>query len=209
MNMKKWHMIVIAVLLVGIVAAGPFYGSILNQQETSPDALGVGSVSAASTGNTIQAFLRIDNIDGDSTSAQHSRQIELIDFNWTEAMPLNWNSRSGTATQWGSFDFTTLFSSASPKLFLACAQQKNIRLVTLYVMKTLDNGQTRDFITWNFENVVVGSYSTSLRSSDGKVVDEFSIYFGKAQVRYCPINADGSLGSPVETGYDNQFNKAT
>jgi hypothetical protein len=99
--MKKWQLIVLAVLLVGVVAAGPFYGSILNQQHTQPNALGVGSVSAASTVNTIQAFLKIDTIDGDSASAQHSHQIELIDFKWTEAMPLNWNSRSGTATQWG------------------------------------------------------------------------------------------------------------
>ena len=205
--MKKWHMVVTAVLLVGLVAAGPFYGSILNQQQTQPDTLDVGSASAASTGNTIQAFLKIDTIDGDSTSTQHSRQIELIDFNWTEAMPLNWNSRSGTATQWGAFSFTTLYGSASPKLFVACAQQKNIATATLYIQKTLSNGQTRDFITWTFQNVVVGSYSTSLRSSDGSVVDEFSIYFGKAQVKYCPINADGSFGSPIETCYDMQANK--
>lgn len=202
--MKKWQVIVIVVLLVGLVAAGPFYGSIINPQHTSD----AGSVFAASTGNTIQAYLRIDGIEGDSTNAQHNHQIELIDFNWTEAMPLNWNSRSGTATQWGAFGFSSLSSSASPKLFFACAQQKNIRLVTLTVTKTLDNGVTRDFITWTFENAVVGSYSTSLRSSDGSVVDEFSIYFGKATVKYTPINADGSLGSPVEASYDNQNNKS-
>jgi type VI secretion system secreted protein Hcp len=206
--MKKWQIIALTILLVGVVAAGPFYGSIINQHQTQPDALSVGSASAASTGNTIQAYLRIDTIDGDSTSPQHSRQIELIDFNWTEAMPLTSStSRSGTQTQWGAFSFTTLCSSASPKLFLACAQQKNIAVATLYVQKTLANGQTRDFITWTFQNVVIGSYSTSLRSSDGQVVDEFSIYFGKASIKYCPINADGSLGSPVETAYDNQSGK--
>jgi type VI protein secretion system component Hcp len=208
LNMKKWQLIVIAVFLVGLAVAGPFYGSILNQQQNQPDALGVGSASAASTGNTIQAYLKIDTIDGDSTSSQHSRQIELIDFNWTEAMPLNWNSRSGTATQWGEFGFTALYGSASPKLFLACAQQCNIRTAVLYVQKTLGNGQTKDFITWSFQNVVVGSYSTSLRSSDGQVVDEFSIYFGKATVKYCPINADGSLGAPVEASYDMQSGKS-
>jgi type VI protein secretion system component Hcp len=203
--MKKWQLTIIAVFLVGVAVAGPFYGSILNQQHTSEDALSVGSASAASTGNTIQVYLKIDDIDGDSISAQHSRTIELIDFNWTEAMPLTSStSRTGTTTQWGEFSFTTLCGSASPKLFLACSQQKNIGSAALYVQKALGNGQTKDVITWSFQNVVVGSYSTSLRSSDGQVVDEFSIYFGKAQVKYCPVNADGSLGSPIETSYDMQ-----
>jgi type VI secretion system secreted protein Hcp len=207
--MKKWLIIVLAVLLVGIVAAGPFYGSILNQQQTQPDTLGVGSASADSTGNTIQAFLKIDTIDGDSTSTQHSHTIELADFNWTEAMPLNTATRSSSLTQWGDFEFTAQCSNASPKLFLACAKQTAISTAVLYVQRTSSNGQTKDFLIWTLQNVVVGSYSTSLRSSDGSVIDNFSLYFGRATVRYNPINADGSYGSPVEAGFDNQFNKAT
>lgn len=54
---------------------------------------------------------------------------------------------------------------------------------------------------------MVGSYSTSIRSSDGSVVDVFSLYFGKAVVEYMRINADGSYGSPVEVHYDIQAGK--
>jgi type VI secretion system secreted protein Hcp len=203
--MKKWQLIVIAVFLVGLAVAAPFYGSMLNQQ-TSQNGLGVGSASATSTGNTIQAYLKIDTIDGDSTSAQHSRTIELVDFNWTEAMPLNTATRSSSLTQCGDFRFTAQCSSASPKLFLACAKQTPISTAVLYVQRS-SNGQTKDLLVWSLQNVVVGSYSNSLCSSDGLVIDTFSLYFGKAMEKYYPINPDGSYGSPVETSYDFQSGK--
>jgi type VI secretion system secreted protein Hcp len=199
--MKKYQIITIAVLLVGIVAAGPFYGSVLNQQQTQQSALGVGSASAASTGSTIQAYLKIDGINGDSTSTQHSRTIELIDFNWTEAMPLIAGTRASSLTQSGDFRFTAQSSSASPQLFLYCARQTPISDVDLYIQRS-SNGQTKDFLVWSFKNVVVGSYSNSLRSSDGSVIDSFCLYFGKAMETYYPINPDGSYGSPVEADWD-------
>jgi type VI secretion system secreted protein Hcp len=197
--MKKKSIIVVAIVIFSVAIVGEaFYSSILNQASGAPI-------------NTVQAFLTINGIPGDSTDPNHNSAIALESFNWTELQAMAARSAGGGGTQQrvsvSDFTFTALCSSASPKLFLDCATGVSISKAVLSVERTSD-GKSTDFMVWTLSSVIISSYTVSFNTSNGAPMDQFSINFAKAQVTFLPLNANGSYGSPVQAGFDISANKA-
>ncbi len=174
---------------------------------------------------SVDYFLKIDGIDGESSDDKHKGEIELSSFNWEEI-------QSGTFSQGGgggagkvrmnNFEFTTRTGKASPKLMLACATGQHIPSAQLTCRKA--GGGQQEFYKITLSDVLVASYRTGSELheagtaddpagdhggyDEGVPVDNVGLNFAKIQVEYRPQKDDGSLDNPIKAGYSLKMNKS-
>jgi type VI secretion system secreted protein Hcp len=156
-------------------------------------------------------FLKIDSITGESTDSKHSAEIEVLAYQLRASQTGTFDSGTGGGTAgraaWHPFLFVAKTSKASPKMMLACANGQGLSSAVLTCRKA---GKTpQEYLVVTMSNVVV--YHYSLRdpgfTTPPTPMDVVALTFSKIQQQYTPQNADGSLGSPVTTGYDLAANK--
>jgi type VI secretion system secreted protein Hcp len=157
-------------------------------------------------------FLKIDGIEGESEDPKHKGEIELLSFRWSEQL-LDTQVREGTGAvtvaRWvtmSDFEFTMLTNKASPKLLLAVASVQHIKSAVL--TGTRAGADQQPFLTYTFSDLLVSSYKTEASVQDEPPVDEVSFNFGQIQVEYRPQQPDGTLGPPIQIGWDVKGNRA-
>jgi type VI secretion system secreted protein Hcp len=169
---------------------------------SSPEQAAGGDVAA------VDYFLKIDGIQGESTDAKHKGEIELQAFSWgaVQSGGAGGGARGGRAGKVSMQDlhFVTRVSKASPKLMLACATGKHIKVATLVARKA-GKGQ-QEFLVYKFTDVLVSSYQTG--GTEGDVpTDQISFNFARLDVEYRPQKPDGSLAAAEKAGWDVKANK--
>jgi type VI secretion system secreted protein Hcp len=155
----------------------------------------------------VDYFLKIDGVDGESTDKAHKGEIDVMSWSWGES-----NSGSSAAGGGGGagkvsmqdFNFVMQFNKASPKLILACATGEHLKEATLVCRKS--GGDAQEYMKIKMSDLIISSYQTGGSSGDVIPVDQIAVNFSKIEVEYKPQKADGSLDSPVKTGYDLKKN---
>ena len=153
-------------------------------------------------------YLKIDGFDGESTDDKHKGEIDVQSWSWGE-------TQSGTSASGGGggagkvsmqdFNFVMQTNKASPKLMLACANGQHIKTAKLTCRKA--GGEQQEYMTIEFSDLLISSYQTGGSTGDVLPMDAISFNFGKIQFEYKPQKSDGTLDSPVKTGYDLKANK--
>jgi len=159
----------------------------------------------------VDAFLKIEGIDGESTDEQHKDAIAISSFSFGVSNPMTISSATGGAgagkAQFQDFHFTTSMSKASPKLMQACATGQHIKESTLFCRKAGGNERAPvEFLKITLTDLLVSSYQTG-GSNDIIPTDQFSLNFAKIEFDYTPQKADGTLGSVVLASWDLKANK--
>jgi type VI secretion system secreted protein Hcp len=157
----------------------------------------------------VDFFLKIDGIAGESTDSKHPGEIELESWSWGET---NSGSASSATGGGGSgkvsmqdFHFTMKTNSASPKLFLNCANGKHIPNAILTNRKA--GGTALEYYVIKFTDLLISSYQTG--GGGGLLpVDQISFNFGKIELTYTPQKSDGSPGSKIPAGWNQVTNQA-
>ncbi|HMD88278.1 MAG TPA: type VI secretion system tube protein Hcp [Anaerolineaceae bacterium] len=148
-------------------------------------------------------FLKIEGIQGESTTLNHKDEIEVLAWNWSETQPSI--AIVGGATpgrvQMHPFHVIAKSSSASPKLFLACAGGQHIPMAVFAAVKVI-SAQVQDYMTWKFSDVIVTSYQVGADKDETISTDEFNLEFSRVVLEYKPLKSDGSLGSPIMAEWD-------
>ena len=203
LNTMQVASIVAASLLVGTVGVAASM-----QAKPAPQELDFAAILQTADAASVDYFLKIDGIDGESTDDRHKGEIEILSFSWGE-------TTAGTMTRGGGggagkvsmqdFHFTMAMNKASPKLFLACATGEHIKEATLTLRKAGSDRQ--EYLVVKFTDLLVSSYQTGGSSGDVVPTESFSLNFSKIEFEYRPTNPDGSLGAPVKAGYDLKLNK--
>jgi type VI secretion system secreted protein Hcp len=158
----------------------------------------------------VDYFLKIEGIQGESASQKHKGEIEILSWSWGESQTGGFSSSGGAGAgkvQVGPFHFAAHSSLASPKLFLACASGQHFQKAVLTATRQA-KGKAQDYLVWTLTDVLVTSFQTGADNPDALPVDGFDLDFGKIEVDYKPIKADGSLGASVKAGWDVKANKA-
>jgi type VI secretion system secreted protein Hcp len=179
------------VLKTGALGVGALAGMSAVSASAASAAPAVAAQSAALLGSS-DIFLKIDGIDGESTDSKHAGEIEISSFSWgVVADPKGPLQELSVASS---------VSKASPKLMLACASGSQFKKAVLNVRNSGDFPQ--DYYRLTLEGVRISSYNSSGSSGSGAVpTDQFSMNYTRIGFSYSPQNADGSLGTPVETTY--------
>jgi type VI secretion system secreted protein Hcp len=99
--------------------------------------------------------------------------------------------------------FSARTSTASPNLFLYCANGKNISKAVLTCRKQGEKQQ--EYLKVELEDAIISSYQAS--SGGETPVDNFTLNFSKIKVEYKEQKPDGSLGGPVTGGWNVKTNE--
>jgi type VI secretion system secreted protein Hcp len=156
---------------------------------------------------TVDYFLKLDGIKGESTASGHEGEIELVSFSWGVTREVTAGSSEGDLkAKFEDLGVVKFQDKSSTKLFLASASSKVIDKVVLTGIRTDLAGQ--QFMKIELEKVVVSSFIES--SSTGELPTEnVKLNFEKIELIYRPTNPDGSLGTPFRAGWDVAANKET
>lgn len=153
-------------------------------------------------------FLKIEGIPGESTDHKHKDEINVLSWSWGET-----NSGAGGATggrgagkvSMQDFNFVMEANKATPKLMLHCATGEHIPNAVLTCRKA--GGEQQEYLTIKFTDLLISSYQTGGSAGDVIPIDQISFNFAKIEYEYKPQKKDGTLGSPVKTGWDLKANK--
>ncbi len=181
----------VAVAAVGIAIAA-FATSVV------PTATSTTVASAASS----DYFLKIDGIDGESTSVTHPGTIDVESWSWGASNPITVGAGGMGVGKVSVSDlsFTHRIDKASPKLFEACATGKHLSKVTLYAQtRSHFNGNTpKDNYVLTLEDVLCTSIQHSGTQNDYPQ-DAVTLNFAKLKIDYAPPGPDAAL---ISVGWD-------
>ena len=146
------------------------------------------------------AFLKFEEIQGESTDKTHPGEIEVMSFSWGVT---NTGSAGGAGGGGAGkavaqdFHFTAATSKASPNLMLACATGRHLRSALLTLRKV--GGSAIEFVKIRLTDVLVSSYALGgdAAAADGPT-DQVSLNFVKIDFLYTVPQT----GETVETTFD-------
>ena len=152
-------------------------------------------------------FLRIDGVEGESADAKHKGEIDVLEYDWGLAAPAS--TRGGGAGA-GKVTFQDLrvvarTSKASPTLFLHCATGKAAKEAVLAVRRA--GAKQDDYLVLRLKTVRITSYDQTASDEDDTPLDDISLAFDRIEVEYRAQDPKGTLGPPVQAGWDVKQSK--
>ena len=142
---------------------------------------------------SVDMFLKIDGIAGDSRDSAHAGEIDVQSFAW--GVGTAENSSGKPALQ--DISFAMHVSQASPLLMIASAKATRIPSA-VFVARTA-GAERLEFYKLTLENCLVTSYQTA--GSSEAPTDFFNLDFAKVTMSYTPQRPDGTLGAPIVVTY--------
>ena len=155
----------------------------------------------------VDYFLKLADVKGESQDSKHKDEIQLESFSFGA-------SQQGT-TQFGGgggagkvsmqdFNFVMRNNSASPKLFLYCANGKHLKDAKLTCRKAGEKPQT--FLTVTMSPVLISSWNTGGSTAGDIPMDQISLNFSKIEVEYFVQDDKGATKSAGKNWYDLKTN---
>jgi type VI secretion system secreted protein Hcp len=158
---------------------------------------------------SVDYFLKIDGIAGESQDHKHKDEIELTSWSWGASNVGSHAVGAGGGAgkvQMQDFHFVMTENKSSPLLMLACAGGDHIKKAQLTCRKAGKDQQ--EFLVIKFSDLLVSSFQTG-GSAHGDIVpqNQISLNFSKIEYEYKRQKADGTLDSPAKAGWDVKANK--
>lgn len=149
---------------------------------------------------TVDYFLKIEGIPGESADTKHPQEIvvEAWSFGESEAASASGSSGAGAGkVKFRGFHFAAAVSKATPKLIEACATGQHIKSAVLTCRKAA--GFQLEFLVLKFSDLVVASYETGAAAeSETAPIDHVALAFAKVEVAYTEQKPDGSAAPPIQ-----------
>lgn len=155
----------------------------------------------------VDMFLKITDVKGESKDKSHSGECEIESFSWG-ATQLGTSSHGtgagGGKVSMNDFHFVMRNNSASPTLFLFCANGKHLKEAKLTCRKA--GGQQEDFMKVVMSDVLISSYQTG-GSGGGEVpMDQISLNYSKIEIEYLAQDDKGVTKSAGKKFWDMKTN---
>ena len=151
----------------------------------------------------IDAFLKLDKINGESTDSKHKDEIEILSWNWGSSNSGTMHRGTGGGTgkvQVQDMHFVKHVDKATPLLNGACTQGTHIAKGLLTVRKA--GGTQLEYFKVELGDILVSSVQTGGSDGSPTLTEQFSLNFATFKVIYTPQDAKGSAAPAVQFGYD-------
>ncbi|MFI5043902.1 MAG: Hcp family type VI secretion system effector [Acidimicrobiales bacterium] len=154
-------------------------------------------------------FLNLDGFAGESTAVDHKGEIDVLSYAWgvanAGADSMGGGHVAGKASI-SDLNVTMQMSTASPKLFLACATGQHIKTATLVGVRNTGKGKGAEMLKVTMEDILITSVADSA-GADVAPTESMSLNFAKVEITYTPMTTTGAAGTPVTVRYDLKSNK--
>jgi type VI secretion system secreted protein Hcp len=160
----------------------------------------------------MDAFVKIKNIPGESSEANHKEWIEVLSYSFGVSNSSSPHSAVGGGTteraNFQDISLTKFLDKASPKLLGASASGLHLEEVLIEFMKGVGE-KSEKALEIKLEDVIISSYQLGGSRGDGLPTDSFSLSYGKIkQTYYLLDNKTGaSKGVGAQFGWNLQENK--
>ena len=157
---------------------------------------------------SVDFFLKIDGIAGESTDDKHKGEIELESWSFGATNSSSFSSGGGAGVgkvKVNEFKFKKKVDKASANLFTYCCTGEHPKTATLVCRKAGKDQQ--EFLKIELSPVYISSYDIDGSSGDEVPMEDVALSFGKIKFEYKPQKPDGTLDAPIAGGWDITMNK--
>ena len=159
---------------------------------------------------TIECFLQIPGITGESTDRDFAGQIEVLSWKFGATHP--GAPHVGPGGPAGRVELRDLalakwLDRATPVLVQACCAGRHFANATLTCRR--GGPSPVRYVRLNLDDVSITSVSTGGSADEGRFTEEIGLSFAKFTITYTPQRPDGSADADVgPLGWDIRANKA-
>ena len=158
-------------------------------------------------------YIKLDSIEGESTSAEHAKEIEIL--SWSHGFSQTTSSvraSSGATVEKANhsdLSITKYLDSSTDDILKMCWTGKVIKSGTITCLRS-DGAEDNKPVTYlkvEMEEIIISNYSISGGSGD-LPVENISLNYGKVTYTYLPQKKeDGTGGSAQPISHDLTTNK--
>jgi type VI secretion system secreted protein Hcp len=157
---------------------------------------------------SLDYFLKIDTIKGESSDSKHKDEIDLLSWSWgvSNSVPVSGTTGGGTASRpvFAPFSWEQGLDSSFVPLFLATANGKHLDSAVLTVRSSGGKAPS-EFFKMTLSDVQMLSLQS--RSFGDAIQVNAAMSYKKIEMSYRPQNANGTLGSEIRGQWDIDANK--
>ena len=157
---------------------------------------------------SVDYFLKIEGIPGESQDYKHKNEIELIAWSWGESqLGAEGYGGGGGAGKVSMQDLaiTKKVDKASPVLFRSCADGSHIKSAVLTARKA--GKEQQEYLKITLTDLLVSSFSTAGHSGDVVPNENVTLNFSKIEWEYKEQKPDGTLGAPIKAWFNLKEHK--
>ena len=152
-------------------------------------------------------FLKITDVKGESKDSVHKDSISIDSFSWGATQ--TGTSSHGTGAGGGKvnmndFHFVMRNNSASPTVFLYCANGRHLKDATLTCRKA--GGKQENFLIVKMSDVLISSYQTGGSQGGDVPMDQISLNYSKIEIDYLSQDEKGITKSAGKKWWDQKTN---
>ena len=156
-------------------------------------------------------YLKIGDIEGDSTVSGHEGQIEIMSLTLGASMPIGSRSSGGSATtakvSLSDVSLVKQTDKASTALFGACCAGTHYNEAVISINRPDGQGNLVEYANWTLSDVVISSF-THGASGDDMPVENISLNYGSITFTYTPTDpATAASQGSLTAGWDVSTNK--
>lgn len=154
---------------------------------------------------SVEIFLKLDGIDGESEKKAAEGWIEIFSFSNGASNPSS--VAFGTGSGAGKVDLSALslqkqLDKSSPKLFLNCCNGTHIKTGNMIVREATGDDTTQIYYQYDMTEVFVDSISWGGAANGGKPSESLALSAKSLQITYWPQDATGKVGNKIVAGWD-------
>ena len=155
----------------------------------------------------VDMFLKITDVKGESKDSVHKDSISIDSFSWGATQ--TGTSSHGTGAGGGKvnmndFHFVMRNNSASPTVFLYCANGRHLKDATLTCRKA--GGKQENFLIVKMSDVLISSYQTGGSQGGDVPMDQISLNYSKIEIDYLSQDEKGITKSAGKKWWDQKTN---
>ncbi|MDG1011212.1 MAG: type VI secretion system tube protein Hcp [Luminiphilus sp.] len=158
----------------------------------------------------VDAFLKLDGIDGESQDKEHKGEIDILSWAWGGASTGSFNLGGGGASGKASFTDIQLvkyYDKASPNLMAKLADGTHIKEATLVARKA-GGSSAIEFLKIKLTDVIITSVNFGGSGDDDRYTENVSLACAKFEVAYQAQKNDGGKdGGEIKAGWNIQTNE--
>lgn len=157
---------------------------------------------------SVDMFLKIDDIEGESVDSKHSKEIDILSWSW--GMSQSGTTHSGPGAGAGKVNvqdlsFTHYVDKASANLMKLCCNGEHFKEATLVVRKA--GGTPLEYMIIAMEEGIISSVSTGGSGGEDRITENVTLNFSKFKTEYVPQMKDGSGDASVIVGWNIATNE--
>ena len=152
---------------------------------------------------SIDAFLKLDGVKGESVIKGHAGEIDVLAWSW--GLSQSGTTHMGTGGGAGKvsvqdLSFTHSVDSSTPNLMQACCNGKHFKEALLTVRKA---GEVPvEYLKVTMKDLIVTSVSTGGSGGEDRLTENVTLNFAEVKVQYTPQDEKGAGGTMKPMGWN-------